>query len=383
MSKLLINLLIRGKDDQSVRKEKISYDQSTTFGDLVDLLKFDIQKNDIKLQLENGGFVSLCTHTFPTLDKEPLPSLFMASSAIPVIIGSADRDMSIRIKGLSNESFLIRLHSTDYVSDLKWMVKKHFKINREDMKLTLANKGGVALRDNDTLGEAGVTEFSTVNVTVDLKGGAQPNSGNFLMVDVFNESARRDLQWTYSGPRWMSCGYGLVLEGRCRNSQCEASNQMVCCNKRFGTFDVKTVRATCPICENRITVEDLSFNNCFYQIHGTKQGSDEELRVPWTKVGDVCRCWDKKVARIESWVYMQIVTCQLNRVLALPDGNGHAPVATECSICFKIIENNFRPSDIRLLQCSHSFHSGCWSMWEATRRAARQEINCPQCFSLT
>lgn len=232
----------------------------------------------------------------------------------------------------------------------------------------------------DSLEDLGFQNFSIVTVSTELKGGASQSSGDhLLMVDVFNNSAIRDTQFQPS-PHWRWVQHGFVAEGKCKLGSCVAYQEWVCCSKRFGVFDLKSLKCTCPMCGSSVKLNNVLFNNCLYLIRVVKAGTSEQLQVPWTKVGGrFFRTWNKQIAGVTSWKFIQVISCPLHQASLLPDGSGYALVASVCTICFKKINNNGGHLDARLLECIHSFHQSCWNEWWQKRRSGGQQINCPLC----
>ena len=81
---------------------------------------------------------------------------------------------------------------------------------------------GKPLQDNDTLAHVGITDQSTVNLTLCLQGGG----GQF--VNVLDHHAVQKLEFSNTAPTWHVVS-GLNDEAVCHNSQCLANTEKVIC----------------------------------------------------------------------------------------------------------------------------------------------------------
>jgi hypothetical protein len=74
------------------------------------------------------------------------------------------------------------------------------------------------------------------------------------MVNPYFSSMEHEVERKFrrSEKRWRKLRSGLAFRGKCRNSSCDAFNDMIVINRGFGTFRIneEMVEAECPACGN-------------------------------------------------------------------------------------------------------------------------------------
>lgn len=365
---------------------------STTFNDLTEFLKSQLGE-DKTVQLH---IPDMATHTLPSsLKSAKLVSTILPSWILPLSVRSLSKILSLRIVSPTGDSSMVEICETDNISRLKEIISDKIDISVDNQVLAFPSLNPIEEHDNvndddDDLGNSlrdlGLPNNSTVSVSQKLKGGARSNAMNtFALTDIFNKAAIHDTKFTYSSNAklWEAIGHGLVLSGTCGSSTCEAYSRTVNQTLRFGSFSFNTIKAKCPACNkpcNDNKIIDVSFNNCFYNIRGL-DSEGKEYKISWTEVGDVDRSWDRSVAGIKQWLFVQVITLPLKRGMIVPGTAGkRAPVAKKCSICFCRIAIKNVHTDVEMRTCEHSFHKRCWRQWCGFRgNGGMPNVPCPIC----
>ncbi|KAI8814702.1 ubiquitin family-domain-containing protein [Cladochytrium replicatum] len=125
---------------------------------------------------------------------------------------------------------------SDTVQDLKKLIQERTKIPAEKQRLLYCER---QLEDHCTLLECQIQQDSTVHVVLRLKARGAPASISF--VEVTSNVGPIRTQFDLSAPRWRRVDTGLNLEGRCRNSSCEANNCWAARNNSLPLEHAETV----------------------------------------------------------------------------------------------------------------------------------------------
>lgn len=352
----------------------------TSFADLQDKLQKKFGHKDIKLYLEGSGCQPLCHQYVAARGSQLVLKSIVPSFCIPVSVTNYGQEISLRVRSIGKNSILVKIHVTDTIEMLKAVIESKLGIPTQEQVLKLVGTLA-AIKNRNTVESLGLTSYSTVEVSMMLKGGSQgTNSTTCLMVDLFNQNAQRDVQ-IISGPPWRTISPGFTMVGFCSNARCEAFKLDVLCNKGFGCFDLSRTVASCPMCKINIKAINMYFSDCFYSIRAVEASRMDEKILPWTRVGHYGRTWDPKEAQTKSWSFMQIITRSLDRSMPIP-GNAaqeEAPISLDCCICFG--ELNISENSCMLL-CSHSLHTSCLNNWKEHETRNGRIPLCPLCRSV-
>lgn len=349
----------------------------TTFHNLNKLLLDEFGDMHFRIQINEASSVSLCKHSIKVIGDRSVLDAILPINALPLSVSANGEEIQLRVKDCEGKSTVISIHESDSIATLKMLIEHDLGISKYDQVLTFPN-GSIFFNEEDTILKLGVSNLSTIDVSVELKGGANPmGNRTSAMTDVFNDLAKRDRNWG-SGPEWRTHRPGFVIGGICKSPRCTAFEKDVRCNKGFGSFNLSKTKPFCPICSKQVIGHNLYFNNCFFTVRAVNAETREKKTLPWTRIGNFYRTWDSKIAGMKNWSFMQVVTREEAMAMRVPNNVlvHEAPMSRDCSICFKWME---QVSDACMLQCCHSFHKSCWSKWKNNKSSNRVSVQCPNC----
>lgn len=319
--------------------------------------------------------ISLCSHSLHVHGNELIKNVFPFSKQIPISCTEHGSTVSVRVRGRDADD-ICTLHTSDSVSLLKHLTTHSENTRSEVGELSVYIDGSQEeLNENQTLFEAGITQFSSVLITSKVIGGA---SNSFPMVDVFNDSAIRIINLE-PAPVWRRIYPGFSLHGTCMSSTCVVAKGTVYWSNRMGVFNYNTALKLCPMCKLNMNVKSYGFYRCFYTIRGINADQATEHHIPWRRVGDVYQTWCPETSGVRNWSFVQIITRPLELARTVPDNpkTKEAPIADNCGIC--MTDMRYGRREIRMLSCCHSFHTDCYNRWELNEATKNTKRRCPDC----
>ena len=287
--------------------------------------------------------------------------------------------MPIYVHCLTGDTIVVWMNPNETVFDVMCRIHDSKGIPTDQQRLLYT---GRQLDQNRMLNEYGIRAHSSLNMVLNLRGGGVGTS----FADPDN---RTDLRVVTEGPAWRAIRPGINLEGRCRNSQCQAHNHIVICQLGTGEFDLilDQKKAQCPMCYKQIRVRTAGLYKCWWDWAGQEEGSNSFRSGIWTRVGRVYSRFNPAQDNIRSWIKMRIRARGMTNKVSSPYNKNtqptivisHAskkadPVDSMCAICLDDGSN-----DPCKLECGHSFHRACIEDW------ANRSQECPMCraqFSL-
>jgi len=149
-------------------------------------------------------------------------------------------------------------------------------------------------------------------------------------VDVSNQNAMIEKNFSKTAPAWRTAVSGLNIEGECKNVSCATYNKMVIVKVGYGTFDLifDEEKCKCPICQKFVAPITCGFTDCAYSISGMKKDSRDLQK--WETVGNLYKFHDPKESGETNWISLKIHTRP-------PSG-----LAIVCGVCKKSMESPFK-----------------------------------------
>lgn len=329
-----------GRTEEYLRSEKYPKDSGLLNTPIFDFLCF---QNTIPVRINDYG-MKMKAKTKPN----PTILLNLSSKAVPNDISGNKLAKQIYIKTLTGKTVEFKILDGYSVNEVKHIVQYYEGIPPDAQRIIFVGK---QLEDGRTMGDYGVKDESTLHLVLRLRGGG--GGGGMKFIDV-SKGAIKEIDWSTSKkvPKWRCVGRGLVLNGTCRNSECEAYQQTVYCTIGVKNFDLilEQDRCLCPQCHKQFVPKCPGFNNCYWKVKSVKRGSKETFSSNWSQAGDAYTTYDEKESGEATFDRIQFF------IRPLRYDKKAVPVPKACGICF---EPTVGPSLLQSLECQHSFHGKC------------------------
>ncbi|KUF89676.1 hypothetical protein AM588_10002346 [Phytophthora nicotianae] len=287
--------------------------------------------------------------------------------------------IAIFIKTLTNKSILLHCDTTDAVAYLKCRIR-----DKENTAVDLQSLvfEGKQLEDHLQLCSYGIENHSVVHLVRMMRGGGGPSR---MFADVSDDSILVVQEFSPNAPAWRSVHRGLNIEGRCKNVECVAFQQMIIHPKRYEAFNLmRDGDIQCPMCHKKVKPRTCGFYGCFWKFDGTQERDGYSIISQWK---DACgRKYhrfnaDKMIGSVE-WESLLIVakprdesTTVMLSSTAQPAGLSRT---SKCTICWSEIGST--PSGFVItIGCGHSFHCACIDNWSGWCDRNGTLPSCPVC----
>ncbi|ORY38413.1 hypothetical protein BCR33DRAFT_769215 [Rhizoclosmatium globosum] len=292
------------------------------------------------------------------ISVSPRPPPFVRPTPRP-----SSEHMTVFVKSLSGKTLSIECSKDDVVAEVKWQV---FGITGIPPDLQRLMYCGNRLEDGVTLRACHVESESLFHLMLRLRGGSLVGTE---FVDVA-KNVPKSLGFCM-GPKWRVAGYGLNVEGICKNVECVAYCEHVISPQGVGMFDihVNAKESCCPMCRHTVTPAECGFYNCEYRFAG--------LKIDF---------WSNKVTKFNSeWAVASLVD---NYVHFSKTRNGVATWGSlvietrrmgvkrvnKCMICLD--ELGVEDTTVKCVGCQFCVHPKCGLQWRYY-----VDKKCPGCMS--
>ena len=216
--------------------------------------------------------------------------------------------MPVLIVVNKSETGTVYVDISSTVEELKELIDINLKLPCDLIKLVY---DGDSLSDEQKLSKYNIQAGSKI-ICFRNNRAKQEGMGTVNFVDISNNSAAKELQFTTTAPEWRVASPGLCLEGKCPTEDCPAKGKYVIMNWGYGIFDVAKDRykTKCPMCNESVAFETCAFNNCIYTFVGQKFVNKELKSVKSEapqKVGNCYLRFDPTGNNTVEWASLKIV----------------------------------------------------------------------------
>lgn len=151
--------------------------------------------------------------------------------------------MAIRVHLKHQKNVTIMCQPYDPIQSLLQEYEEKTRISYKKMQFLY---GDLELSDHckQTVGSLKIKDGQTIHVGSKERGGLQAIPFNKMDNPIYGG-------FSNNAPKWRVIAKGLNLEGRCKNSDCQAFNKKVWIQKGFGKLNMnKEVKMSkCPLCQ--------------------------------------------------------------------------------------------------------------------------------------
>ena len=297
--------------------------------------------------------------------------------------------LNIFVKTISGKSIVLHAKYSDTIQDLKQQIQEKINMPIKEQRVMYICAD---LIDLCTLDDYWIHDCATLHLNSRLCGGEAPSS----FVDVEKTSALESYKLSSTGPKWLGCTYGINIEGKCTNSECQAHNERVIYKHGFHLFDLLHSKAYCPMCKNEIVPLKPGFVNCLWRIVFIKQGG-EYRSLPYQRVKNEYQTYDEAKAGTAQFTLLHVEayplwkehkpplaavqseelstqqsSCAKGETESSRTSPANSPplvVPEHCMVCLShVFSRNYA-----ILPCGHGAHKECLEQWKKTK------TSCPLC----
>jgi len=181
--------------------------------------------------------------------------------------------MQIYITTSTGAPIILDIDPLGTVEDLKGMLLDHNGFSRDDQTIQF---GGRNLVDGRTLSDYGLQEGSTIQLQLKLRGGTMSSFS-------FNKMEKTNIiKFGTTAPKWRYVGEGITFFGPCMNVNCKVQKDTVYVTSGFGVFYMVEHKIFCPMCGEKVKVDNCGFYNCNVEVVGELK-SEKEVKKSFTR----------------------------------------------------------------------------------------------------
>ena len=188
---------------------------------------------------------------------------------------NGEKSLQIFVLGLSGKPTKYNLCSKQTICNVKQAIQYKEGMPVDEQLLIYRKK---ILDDNYTLADYNIANYSTVNLSLRLRGGNPFPMFQFANVSDINN--RLTLKTVDHAPRGRQCTRGVNIEIQCK---CTPYYRVVHCYG-FGIFEIGGMLTSCPNCGSYGTPLTTGLYECYYRVFGVKQDGTR-YKSDWIRVG--------------------------------------------------------------------------------------------------
>ena len=169
--------------------------------------------------------------------------------------------MQIFVKTLSGPTFILEVDPHDTIESAKEQMHKLSGIPKEYQRWISKGK---QLEHGYTFKDYNITKEDTIHNVVTLRGGG-------VSFEFSKLEEAQVILVSPKAPKWREAVDGTNIEGRCKNSNCEAFERTVIFPVGFCAINIgdQLSLCKCPMCDTRFVPTTCGFTNCRWKYEGT------------------------------------------------------------------------------------------------------------------
>ncbi|KAH9128242.1 hypothetical protein AeMF1_001567 [Aphanomyces euteiches] len=235
------------------------------------------------------------------------------------------RTLPLLIVPPSGKSAVVWVSPARDVAQLKLEVEAMLGIQPSYQRLVF---NGRELRSKMSIASTGIQAYSAVRLKMRLRGGG----------GGFSKPKQSYGLPTWETTTWSSICYGLNIEGKCTNEECDAHGKQVVVQHNFEAFNLSTHKVVCPLCLSPFTPITCGFYQCKWRFEGVRYGSGMHMSSQWTEASNrKYHLFDASKGKTVQWLSLVVSVRPLD--------------AKECPVCFEPLAD--RADGLESLPCEH------------------------------
>lgn len=354
----LLDVLCESTLPDQAKSFKIQICSNEACSNLYERIEEVIAAKEYKVVLESETGRKVIGRTSRRLD-----SMVQNFKKVKVVVEPRSKgEMMIFVKDLAGKTHTFYCFPEESLGEFKTVIYNQLEIPPDQQRLIFAGK---QLEDDKSFNDYKIQKESTIHMVLNLRGGG----GGQLFADISNGAGAVKLEWSNTAPFWREATPGLNLEGKCKNSQCQAYGKGNVIMKMGNiTFDLMLDQelCKCPVCSEFVEPLSCAFYNCEYTYSGLKKVTEGRpvryAKQEWATVGDEYLFYDPRKTGVVEWMNLKIYA----RVRTVGNGAVKKQVVCDgsqcryedmttvaCAICKKPVDQRSKSV------CGHAYHDEC------------------------